>query len=219
MNQPYAPGTPYGQVALTPVEAWNKRVRLFGIVVIICAAAYLFLIVSRLAVRGLTVPLLRMYFAWLETMAPTVSLSKMVEPIQTFLDKMLIWEIVAAVPFAGCAAWLIFIGRRLRRCERAALGTIRTWTIAAAGCIVLSAVVQVFVTLPATNAYSAELMKVMPSTPASGRGAPPFDISKMVSSMTSAATGVGIVLGLLTAAAFPVALYIWAKKLERDAPA
>jgi hypothetical protein len=218
VNQPYAPGAPYGRAVLSPIEAWNKRARTFGIVIIVCAAAYLFLIVTRLAFRGMTVPLLRMYFAWLESLSPTVSLSKMLDPIEVFLDKMLIWEIATAVPFAACATWLIFIGRRVRRCERAALGAVRTWTLAAAACIVFSLGVQIFVTLPATTAYSAELMKAMPA-PKGGHGAAPFDVHAMVSSMTSAATGMGIVLGTLIAAAFPVALYLWSKKLERETPA
>jgi hypothetical protein len=213
---------PYQQArpALSPEDAWKKRVRFFGIFMLVSALAYLFLCVIRIASQLVMGPLLQVYFTWLESMAPAVKLSRMMGPMMTFMEKIAVWEILRTVPFAIAAGWLIFIARRLMRSERLALRTIRTWCLATVGPIAMSIAIQLIFVVPATLAYTAAITKTMPSTaPAGTPGGPPFDVSIFMSSMTNAATGVGIVLGAITIALFPIGVYIWSSKLDKDAPA
>jgi hypothetical protein len=205
---------------LSPEEAWRKRVRIFAIVILVCSIGYLVLCVLGMATRLLTVPLMRLYFTWLEGLVPGARFSKLMEPMENFMEKIAIWEMLRTVPFVIAAGWLVVLGRRLLRQDRSALAAIRTWCYASAAPIVISVLIQLIFVLPATLAYSEAVSKSMPmTTPHGSSAAMPFDISTFVSTMTNAATGAGIIIGAMTLAIFPLVLFFWSKKLSQDAPA
>ena len=91
----------------------------------------------------------------------------------------------------------------------------RQWTLAAFGVIAVSLLIQIVAIVPATIDYQRQLFEALPAVPA-GKGASPFNVKKMMSSMTAVTSIVGVVMGTLSVAVWPVALRIWAGKLIRE---
>ncbi len=123
------------------------------------------------------------------------------------------WEIARMVPFIVASVVLLFIARRLRAGDLAALGVARQWAFAALGVVGLSLLVQIVAIVPATLDYQARMVELLPATP---RGAP-FDMGQMMSSMTMVGTVMGLAMGTVILSVWPIVLYVWACRLQRDA--
>ena len=212
MNQAW-PNAPQNAAIITPEAAWTKRMKTCGTILLVLAGAHVLMCPSRLVMGFLTGPLMRMYFEWLESMSPKVKLSAMLEPMETYFDKIAIWQVAATLPFLGCAIWLGLIGLKILKVDRNALGAARVWTIGAAMAIAISTTIQLVVVVPATEVYSQAIVSTMPHA---GSAAMPIDMRQLMGSMTNAATLMGTVMGVIMLGAFPVILYFWTKKLEED---
>ena len=81
-----------------------------------------------------------------------------------------------------------------------------------------SALIQALVTVPATIAYTQQVMDMMPDMP-TGASAPPFDVKEIMAVITKVSTMVGLVLGTLVLAIWPIVLHVWAGKLMRESAA
>jgi hypothetical protein len=126
------------------------------------------------------------------------------------------WEIARMVPFVVAAVVLLFIARRLRAGDLAALGAARQWALAALGVVVVSVIVQIVAIVPATVAYQQRLVELLPP-PSSAAHPPPFDVGQMMSSMTMVGVAMGLAMGAVVMSVWPVILYVWAGRLQRDA--
>jgi hypothetical protein len=133
------------------------------------------------------------------------------------LDKIVIWEAVRAVPFLVATCVLGWIALRLRKAEPAALRAARTWSLAALGVVALSALIQIFVTIPATMEYQQAIVRLMPKIH-SGSSAPPIDMDTMMSRVTLISSIVTLLGGIAFMSAWPIVLYVWAGKILKDAP-
>lgn len=122
------------------------------------------------------------------------------------------WEIARMVPFVVASVVLLFIARRLRAGDLAALGVARQWVFAALGVVGLSLLVQIVAIVPPTMDYQARMVELLPPTP---KGAP-FDMGPMVSSMTMVGTVMGLAMGTVILSVWPIVLYVWAGRLQRE---
>jgi hypothetical protein len=146
-------------------------------------------------------------------------------PVDAMMDRALEfsrriapWELVRALPFLIMSGLLFWIGVRLRRGEMAALASARTWAAGALGVVALSTLIQVLVVVPATLSYQRAVVAMMPMTRPGGP-APPFDFARVMSAITLAGSGLGVLMGAVVLAAWPVVLLLWARKLSRPHPA
>jgi hypothetical protein len=199
---------------LSPAEAWAKRVRTCGVVMTVCAGIHLLSCISRFAMGFVMAPMMRMYFEWLESMSPKVKVTSLFEPLEAFLNKIAIWQSVATVPFLICASWLLYLGIKTMKADREALRGARVWTFAAAGAIAISTAIQLAVILPATQVYTQAIANQLPAQ----RGGAPFDMGQMIGAITNAATLAGTVMNILMLSVFPIILFFWTKKLEKETP-
>jgi hypothetical protein len=139
----------------------------------------------------------------------------MVDAAQGFMAKIALWEAARTVPFLIATGFMIWIAIRLRRGDARALFTARKWTFWALGVVVISVLIQILVTVPATMAYQRDVVDLMP-VPAGS--AMPFDMKRIMSSVTLVSTLFGMLSGTLLAIAWPIAVYLWAGKLIRETP-
>jgi len=145
------------------------------------------------------------------------SMDDLMDAGKDLMAKVAIWEAVRAVPFLVATAVLIWIALRLRKAEPAALRAARTWSFAALGVVAVSTVLQVLVTIPATMEYQQAVVKMMTKVPA-GPSAPPIDMGAMMSRVTMISSIIGLLAGVAFLSAWPIVLYVWAGKLQKDAP-
>jgi hypothetical protein len=124
------------------------------------------------------------------------------------------WEIARTVPFLVASVVLLFIARRLRAGDLDALGAARQWSLAALGVVALSVLIQIVAIVPATLEYQSKVVDLLP--PASGTKGP-FDVGPMMSSMTTIIVVMGLAMGALFMSSWPVVLYVWAGRVQRDA--
>jgi hypothetical protein len=125
------------------------------------------------------------------------------------------WEIARMVPFVVAAVVLLFIARRLRASDLAALGAARQWALAALGVVVVSVLVQIVAIVPPTMAYEERVVELMPRP--SSAHPPPFDVGQVTASMTMIGVVMGLAIGAVAMSVWPVILYVWAGRLQRDA--
>lgn len=133
---------------------------------------------------------------------------------ETMSRRIVPWEIARTVPFAVASVVLLFIARRLRAGDLGALAVARQWAIAALGVVGVSLIVQFVAVVPATLDYQTKLADSLPS--ASRTGAP-FDVGAMMSSLTMMGMVTSVGMGALILSAWPIVLYVWAGRLQRDA--
>jgi hypothetical protein len=145
------------------------------------------------------------------------SFDEILDAGKDLMNKVTLWEAVRAVPFLIATSVLIWIALRLRKADAGALRAARTWSLAALGVVVLSTLIQIFVTIPATMEYQRALVKTMTSLPTRGGAAPPFDMGEMMSKMTIISSLIGLVVGVVFLSAWPIVLYVWAGKIQKDA--
>jgi hypothetical protein len=126
------------------------------------------------------------------------------------------WEIARTVPFVVAAVALLFIARRLRQGDLAALGAARQWALAALGVVAVSLLVQIIAIVPATMDYQARIVELLPTPP---RSKAPFDVKQFTSSMTVVGVAFGLAFGAVGMSVWPVILYIWAGRLRAEAAA
>jgi hypothetical protein len=133
---------------------------------------------------------------------------------EAFAHRVAPWEIARTVPFMVAALVLLFVARRLREGDLAALGAARQWALAALGVVVVSLLVQIVAIVPATMDYQARIVELLPTPP---RGKAPFDVGQFTSSMTMVGLGFGMAFGAVGMSVWPVILYIWAGRLRAEA--
>lgn len=152
------------------------------------------------------------------SMAPTtagVSMAKVTDAAQVFMVRIQLWEAVRTVPYLVATGVLLWIALRLRKGEEKALTAARIWSLGALGAVAISLVIQIVITVPATMEYQRAVVELMPGLPTGG--AAPFDVKAMTSSITMISSIIGVILGTMFLAAWPIVLYFWASKLGRDA--
>lgn len=133
---------------------------------------------------------------------------------EEFSGRIAIAEALRGVPFAIASGWLLMIATRLRRGDVRALKPAHEWPFLAFGVLVLSVIVQLTITVPATMEYQQRIFSAMPAMP-KGSGAP-FDMGAMMNTiMTGAAYG-SLVMGTLIMAIWPIVLRVWSGRLSRD---
>jgi len=210
-NMP-SPGSPPG--AAMPPSA--KRVETFATVCLALSALELVYCVQRLLSPIFT----RSVLSWQKALTPKTRggppMDEIMAAAQRFAQSIAIWESARAVPFLIATCALGWIALRLRKGETAALFAARRWTFAALGVVAISTLIQVLVTVPATMEYQKSLVGMMPVMK---RGAAPFDVGALMSSVTLAATVIGLIVGAITFSAWPIAVYVWSGKLIRETSA
>ncbi len=125
------------------------------------------------------------------------------------------WEIARTVPFLLATGLLLWIAVRLRQGDARALFVARQWTLAAFGVIAVSLLIQVVAIVPPTMEYQRQVVETIPTVTA-GKGAAPFDVKQMMSSMMVVGAVFGVVTGTLFLSAWPVVLRVWAGRLIRE---
>jgi hypothetical protein len=126
------------------------------------------------------------------------------------------WETARTVPFVVAAVVLLFIARRLREGDLSALGAARQWALAALGVVAVSLLVQIVAVVPPTMDYQARVVELLPAPP---RSRAPFDVGQFTSMATMIGMGLGLALGAVGMAVWPVILYVWAGRLRAEAAA
>jgi hypothetical protein len=142
----------------------------------------------------------------------------MLDAAQQMAARIAPWEIARNLPYLAASVMLLLIANRLRKGDLAALATARQWVFAAFGVIAVSLLIQIVAVVPATMDYQRSIVESLPATPG-GKGAPPFDVKQMVSSMTVVGTLLGLVFGTAFMSAWPIVLFVWAGRLLREARA
>lgn len=133
---------------------------------------------------------------------------------EEFSSRIAIAEAIRGVPFAIASGWLLMIATRLRRGDVRALKPASAWPFLAFGVLVLSVIVQLAISVPATMEYQQRIVSGMPAMP-KGSGAP-FDFAAMMEAiMTGAAYG-GVVMVTLAMSIWPIVLRVWSGRLLRD---
>jgi hypothetical protein len=153
-------------------------------------------------------------------LAGTKSAGRMVginDAAQAFMAKIQLWEALRTLPFLVVTAFLIWIALRIRKGDAKALAVAKLWSLGALGAVAVSVVIQIVVTVPATMEYQRAIVDLLPTMP-SGSSAP-FDVKKMTSSITIISTVIGLFFGTVILSAWPIALFFWASKLQRDSAA
>lgn len=135
--------------------------------------------------------------------------------VDDLMRRISVANALRALPFLVASAVLVAIALRLRRGDTSALRAARTWAFAALGVVAISALVQLFVTVPAMLEYGRRIAAAMP-VPTSGRGAPPFDVGRLVNGVMLVSSLGTAIVGSLVLAVWPVALIVWAGKLDRE---
>jgi hypothetical protein len=143
-----------------------------------------------------------------------VPMAKITDAAQSFMAQIQVWEAVRTVPFLVATAFLLWIALRLRKAEEKALFAAKAWGLWALGAVVVSVLIQILITVPATIEYQRAVVDLIPTMPAGA--STPFDVKKMTSSITIISTVMGLVIGTVAMAAWPIALYFWASKLIRE---
>jgi hypothetical protein len=133
---------------------------------------------------------------------------------EVLAHRVMPWEIARTVPFVVASVALLFIARRLREGDLAALGAARQWALAALGVVAVSLLVQIVAIVPPTMDYQARIVEMLPMPP---RGKTAFDVGQFMSSMTIVGVGFGLALGAVGMSVWPVILYIWAGRLRAEA--
>lgn len=144
-------------------------------------------------------------------------MSKVTEAAEDFTREMVLWESVRMLPFLVASIALIVVGNRLRAGRREALRSAQTWVVGALAAILASAALQLLVIIPATMAYSRKIMDLMLSGVPGGAGATPVDFKGVMSTMTAVTSYLGVLLGAAFLALWPVVLWFWAVRIQRDA--
>jgi hypothetical protein len=206
------PGAP--PAALDPAA---KRIRTLGNVCLGLGLLELLYSLQHLVGPLLTKAIFRWEKAFLPKTRGGPPMGKMMDAAARFAERIAVWEVVRAIPFIVATSFLIAIAVRLRRGDRTALGAVRIWTYAALGVVALSLLIQVLVTVPATLAYEKMLVDLMPAT-GSGAAAPPFDLGAVMGRVTLVTTVLSLLIGTLFLSVWPIALLVWAGRLERAAP-
>jgi hypothetical protein len=150
----------------------------------------------------------------LPSTAGGVSIGKMADAGERFMAEIQRWEMLRTLPFLLATAFLLWIALRLRKAEEKALFAARIWALWALGAVAISLLIQILVTVPATIAYQRAIVDLIPAMPTGA--AAPFDVKQITSSITIISTLIGVAIGAIVVAAWPVALYFWASKLIRE---
>lgn len=136
----------------------------------------------------------------------------MFDAMDAMLKKIALGQSLRMVAFLAVTAWLIVIAVQLRRGSIEALESAKSWLWLALGAIGLSILIQAFVTAPAQIEYQNAVFASMPS-PGS---APPPGFMQGMSLMTNVMIVVTIAVGALLMAIWPIALRIWADKIQKQ---
>jgi hypothetical protein len=135
--------------------------------------------------------------------------------VEEVMRRVMAAEITRTIPFMIASGFLIWIALRLRKGEIAALKAAQKWAWWALGVVVLSVLIQLLVTVPATLEYSRKLTRAIPALPRGARGAPAFDPGGFFDTMMMISTLFSMIFGALFMSAWPVGLYFWSASLLR----
>ncbi|APR87200.1 hypothetical protein A7982_12549 [Minicystis rosea] len=221
-------GVPVATMTTAPPPVWNhpgagppppspaKRLEALGTTCLVLSIAELIYCIYRLVSPLFSKAMLNAQRSFVRGSFPT---SGVMEAAEHFMKTIAIWEALRTIPFVVATGFLLWIALRLRKGDGAALQSARTWALAALGVVVVSAAIQLFITVPATLEYQRTIANsVLAATPA-GSATPPFDVKQVTSMVTMIATIAGLVMGTVFSAAWPIVLYVWAGKLAREVSA
>ncbi len=191
--------------------ALAKRFGTLGTTCLVLGILDILFVVQKLVSAALTSQMLALQGKMMP--ATTPGMPAVMSAAQDFATKIALWEALRALPFGVASGFLVWIGLRLRRGDRDALFTARVWTWWAFGVVAASALLQVVVTIPATLEYEQRIMSALPLPSKSGA---PFDMKKFMDGWMLASTIIGLVIGTVFMAAWPLALRLWSDRLLRD---
>jgi hypothetical protein len=213
-NDALPPGArPFPDAPLRP----DKRYVTCGTTCLVLAAADLLYSLQKVLGSVLSGPLIEFEKTMLASGKHPVAMPGVLDAASDFLARIAFWESLRMVPYVIAGGVLLWIGARIRRGDARGLRAARTWVWCALGVVLVSALVQLLVTVPATMEYQRRIVAALPVLPASARP-PPFDIKRMMSTFTIAFSTLGLVTGTATMATWPIVLYVWAGRLLRDVP-
>jgi len=135
----------------------------------------------------------------------------MQEAFESFQQKVLFAETMRSLPFLGMSAWSVHMGMRLRKGDRTALKVAQQWTYGAFLVLAFSLAIQVFFTIPATFELFEKITESMPSSGAQAREA-----KSLMEGIMTGAVVVGLVMGTVVMAIWPVVLKIWSGRLLKE---
>jgi len=127
---------------------------------------------------------------------------------ETFQQKVLFAETMRSLPFLGMSAWSVHMGRRLRKGDRAALKVAQQWVSGAFLVLAFSLAIQMFFTIPATFDLFEKITEAMPGNTVQDREA-----KGVMESIMTAAVVIGLIMGTVVMAIWPVVLKIWSGRL------
>jgi hypothetical protein len=209
-NQPHA-GAPPG----APVRSPAARYATLGTTALVLAVIQLLFDAQRMVSALFGGSFVSAERGLFPARAGMPSFDKMFDAAQAFAARIALWEAVRAIPFVLASSALVWIGVRLRRGDGAALATARRWVAGAFVVLIASVLVQAFVTIPATIEYSKTIFESFPAMP-TGKAAMPFDIKEMTSQMTVVLAILGAFASTTILAVWPIVLFVWAGKLQRE---
>lgn len=205
-NQP-SPG------ALVDPTALARRCELLGTTCLVLSIGELLYCFWRLLSPLLNRSILEAQHRMMPTTTGGVPMAKINEAAQSFTEQIQLWEVLRTLPFLVATAFLLWIALRIRKGEQKALVAAKAWALWALGAVVVSLLIQIVITVPATIAYQRAVVDLIPMAPAGA--ATPLDVKTMASSITIVSMVVGLVMGMGFMAAWPIALYFWASRLLR----
>lgn len=135
----------------------------------------------------------------------------MQEAFVTFQEKVMFAETMRSLPFIAMSAWSVHMGMRLRKGDRAALKVAQQWVYGAFLTLAFSLAIQVFFTTPATLELFDKITASMPKS-----GAQAQEAKAMMESIMYGAVIVGLIMGTVVMAIWPVVLKIWSGRLIKE---
>lgn len=208
------PGYPPGRAFVHPL---TRRFNTLGTVSLVLAGleiAYGFWKLASAALTGVLLQAERALLGSVSLPGPMPApVSGMLAAVEDFTRTIALWEALRALPFMVASTFLVFIALRIRRGERQALFTARTWVWWALGAVAFSALLQLATTIPATIAYQRQITGLMHTAPRSGPGAAPFYVKQLTDSWMMASTLMGLIMGTAFLATWPIVLRVWSDRL------
>jgi hypothetical protein len=195
----------------------DKRYVTCGTTCLVLAAADLLYSLQKVIGSLLSGPLIEFEKALLASGKHPVAMPGVLDAASDFLARIALWETLRVVPFVIASGVLLWIGARIRRGDPRGVRAARTWVWWALGVVLVSALIQLLVTVPATMAYQRQIVAALPVVPA-GASPPPFDIKRLMSTFTIAFSALGLITGTAVMATWPIVLHVWAGRLLRDLP-
>jgi hypothetical protein len=223
---PYAgpPGGPYAAPPGGPYRGpygvqrpLGSRIQSLGTLCLILAILELLYSAVRIASSVLSSAAIDLQRSAMRAMPPeaTQGMAAMQDVAQSFARRVMIWETVRTLPFVVATVFLLLIALRLRKGDATALRAARTWMFGALGAVGVSLLIQLLVTMPLSAELQRQMLGAM-HTP-DGKG-PPIDPNALAG-ITEVFTLATMAFGAALLSTWPVVLYVWAGKLQKEAQA